>query len=907
MKKATRAEQATLTLLVCFALFFVAAPLACAQTVISQPTTTTLWGGTMDFNQFGLADLTAPSAGVILQGTAISPITGQPVRHMWYGDASNGMCRMDPDMDDPGVSSGPGLGSHHNIIQTCIATLQATGFKPGQAAFDETTNTLYSVNVSAVGAAVVRMHYIPSGDNGHGVLDPVHIESLMGRQTGRNAVGGCPMLLDPTKNALPAQPDSISIGPDGNVYVGFKRGGMIVRVTNPATMDPTNPADCAANTSVPMFSADERLGNGHTFGMGWINHDLFGADNIAPWILTNADRCLTPINGNQMCPSTAAHEILAAQVPGPQGGLISDAIYPSFPGNTLFAASLGVVTKITNIANVTSMNLALNYGGSFCFITGLTADTRDLANEPLYVGVDCTGGAINGAAQIWKVMPASTTAGPPGTPSSVVAVAGVNQATVTWSPTPNGQPVTHYVVHASFTSDGSTVPDVTVNPTPGTTLVPNTIAVTGLTNGVSYIFEVQAVNSSGASPFSAPSNEVTPQGLGVPSAPTSVTATAGNASASVAWTAPLNTGGSAVTSYTVSALSGGVPTGIGVSVPGNTTGANVTGLANGTTYTFVVAAANNIGLGPISAPSAPVTPAVPAGNPDLVIGMFGPASVNAGAFVTYSMTVTNNGVQNAAQVSITDNLPGPFQGSTTSQGACSLLGTNFTCNLGAMAPGGSANVTVTVAIGSTAITNTASVQLRDASGALLADPNPANNTASATTNVNSAPIIPPPVAGGGGGGGGGAVGGGGGGGAVGGGGGGGVVPLSGVQADLQLGSSAQNGSPAVNSSDSFTWLVRNNSGTTLAPGAVLTLLLPPSFQFAAATASQGSCTGANPGDSGGVLICSLGAVAGGQSVTVNVTFTPTQVGTVSTTGLVTFAGADARPENNSFTVTIRPR
>jgi uncharacterized repeat protein (TIGR01451 family) len=900
MKKATRAEQTTLTRLVCFALLFLcAAPFLTAQTVVPQQTTTTLWGGTTDFNTFGLADLTAPSAGLILQGTAISPITGQPVRHMWYGDASNGFCRMDPDVDDPGVSSGPGLGSHHNIIQTCIGTLQATGFKPGQAAFDEATNTIYTVNTSNVGAAIVRLHYIPSGDNGHGTVDPIHIESLMGRQTGRNAVGGCPILVDPVTNGVPTQPDAATIGPDGNLYVGFKRGGAIVRITNPATMDPTNPADCAANVQIPLFSADERLGNGHAFGLGWIGHDLYGADNIAPWILTNADRCLTPINGNQRCPSTAAHEILAAQVPGPQGGLISDAIFPSFPGNTLYAASLGVVTKITNISNVTSMNLALNYGGTFCFITGLTADTRDLANEPLYVGVDCTGGAINGAAQIWKVMPATTAAGPPTTPTNVVATAGVNQATVTWSPVANGQPVTHYLVHTSFASNGVTVPDVTVSPTQGTTLVPNTTTITGLTNGVSYAFEVQAINASGASAFSAPSNTVTPQSLGVPGAPTGVVATAGDSSASVAWTAPTNNGGSAITSYTVAALIGGAPSGITTSVAATSTGATVKGLTNGTTYTFTVVATNSVGTGPASGPSQPVTPQLPAGNPDISISMSSPASLNAGSFVTFTMAVTNNGIQNAAQVSLTDSLPGAFQSSTTTQGACALAGVNLTCNLGAMSPGGSATVTVTVSMGNTAITNTASVQLRDASGAILVDPVPTNNTASATTNVKP-PLPPPPPTGGGGGGGGG-------GGAGGGAAGGGVVPTTGVQADLQIGGSAQNGGPAVNTNDTFTWVVRNSTGTAVAPGAVATLLLPPSFQFGSAVASQGACTGANAGDFGGVLTCNVGAIPGGQAVMITVNFTPTQAGTIATTGFVAFAGTDSRPENNSFTVAVSPR
>jgi hypothetical protein len=111
----------------------------------------------------------------------------------------------------------------------------------------------------------------------------------------------------------------------------------------------------------------------------------------------------------------------------------------------------------------------------------------------------------------------------------------------------------------------------------------------------------------------------------------------------------------------------------------------------------------------------------------------------------------------------------------------------------------------------------------------------------------------------------------------------------------------------VNSADSLTWLVKNNSGTVLAPGAVVTLLVPPSFQFSSAAASQGACTGMSIGDLGGVLTCNLGAIAGGQSATISLNFTPTQAGIVATTGFVTFAGADARPENNSFTVTIRPR
>ena len=94
-----------------------------------------------------------------------------------------------------------------------------------------------------------------------------------------------------------------------------------------------------------------------------------------------------------------------------------------------------------------------------------------------------------------------------------------------------------------------------------------------------------------------------------PGAPTGVTAMAGDRTAVVAWTAPAD-GGSTISSYTVTPYVGGVaqtPT----TVTGNppSPSAAVTGLTNGTTYTFTVTATNAVGTGPVSAPSNAVTPA----------------------------------------------------------------------------------------------------------------------------------------------------------------------------------------------------------------------------------------------------------------------------------------------------------
>jgi predicted phage tail protein len=122
---------------------------------------------------------------------------------------------------------------------------------------------------------------------------------------------------------------------------------------------------------------------------------------------------------------------------------------------------------------------------------------------------------------------------------------------------------------------------------------------------------VTAANAVGTGPASAPSNAVTPTAppaATVPGAPTNVTATAGNKSAKVSWTAPAD-GGSPITSYTVTAYVGStVQKTVTVTGTPPATSVNVSGLTNGTTYTFVVSATNAVGTGAASGPSNPVTP-----------------------------------------------------------------------------------------------------------------------------------------------------------------------------------------------------------------------------------------------------------------------------------------------------------
>jgi hypothetical protein len=96
-----------------------------------------------------------------------------------------------------------------------------------------------------------------------------------------------------------------------------------------------------------------------------------------------------------------------------------------------------------------------------------------------------------------------------------------------------------------------------------------------------------------------------------PDAPTSVTASAPNPAsggATVAWTAPVSDGGSAITSYTVTAAPGGATCTSNTGSPINP-GCTITGLTNGTPYTFTATATNGSTLiSPASVASAAFIP-----------------------------------------------------------------------------------------------------------------------------------------------------------------------------------------------------------------------------------------------------------------------------------------------------------
>ena len=197
----------------------------------------------------------------------------------------------------------------------------------------------------------------------------------------------------------------------------------------------------------------------------------------------------------------------------------------------------------------------------------------------------------------------------PSAPTALSALGGVERAMLSWTaPTlTGGTPITDYVIE--FAQAGSTSWSTFAD---GTS-VETTSTVTGLTNGRTYQFRVRAVSSGGTGEASSTASAP----VGVPGTPTSLSATPLAASVRLSWSAPTQNGGSPITDYVVEVSDDGASTWTvfddGVS---SERSATVTGLTNGTSYAFRVAAANALGSGApsthvVSVPWEVLSPSAP--------------------------------------------------------------------------------------------------------------------------------------------------------------------------------------------------------------------------------------------------------------------------------------------------------
>ncbi|MDB5238684.1 MAG: fibronectin type protein [Candidatus Parcubacteria bacterium] len=299
-------------------------------------------------------------------------------------------------------------------------------------------------------------------------------------------------------------------------------------------------------------------------------------------------------------------------------------------GNTQISLSWSAPSSNGGSA-ITSYNV-YNTGGALATSTsGTTATITGLTNGTLYSYYVT---AVNGVGESASSTPASATpATVPGIPTGAAATRGDSQVSISWTaPVSNGgSSITSYNIYNNSGTLASS--------TSGTSAT-----ITGLTNGTSYSYYVTAVNAIGES---ASSSVVSATPAAVPSIPLSLVATRGNAQISLSWSAPASNGGSSITSYNVYNTGGALAT----TTSGTT--AVITGLTNGTLYSYYVTAVSAVGESASSTPASatPATsPGIPTaftaipGNAQISFTWTAPASTGGAAISSYNIYISGGAV-----------------------------------------------------------------------------------------------------------------------------------------------------------------------------------------------------------------------------------------------------------------------
>ncbi|OGU12706.1 MAG: hypothetical protein A2075_16850 [Geobacteraceae bacterium GWC2_58_44] len=219
------------------------------------------------------------------------------------------------------------------------------------------------------------------------------------------------------------------------------------------------------------------------------------------------------------------------------------------------------------------------------------------------------------------------------------------------------EPATTY-----YTTDGSD---------PTTSATRHSFSTTGqLTITASTTLKYYAVDPNGNASGAA-SQEYVIDTVTVPGAPTGVSGIAGNALATVSFTAPAADGGGSITSFTVTSDPGNLIT------AGTASPITVTGLTNGTAYTFTVKAFNSAGAGAASAPSASVTP-IASYTLSLTLAGTGAGSVNGSMSCVSGTTCSSAEFMENTMVTLTAT---PDANSLTGGWSGACIATGNTCEL----------------------------------------------------------------------------------------------------------------------------------------------------------------------------------------------------------------------------------
>ena len=263
-----------------------------------------------------------------------------------------------------------------------------------------------------------------------------------------------------------------------------------------------------------------------------------------------------------------------------------------------------------------------------CTVSGLTNGTTYRATVRAFSAVGPGLSSSNSAAFV----PYKAPSAPP-----IVSIAPADgQITVTWSSaTNNGSAITRYDVEAQPGGNSCS-----------TTGTGTSCTISPLTNGTPYSISVYATNDAGGGEVSTSSTLITPRTLA--GNPTNVVINPGDRQLGVSWRAPSSNGGSAVTSYTVTAQPGSVTcTAIAPS-----TSCNLLGLSNGSVYSITVVATNPAGDSassatvtgsPVTIPGKPTISATEPGSNSVLVRWRAPSATGGASVSSYTVVASPGG------------------------------------------------------------------------------------------------------------------------------------------------------------------------------------------------------------------------------------------------------------------------
>src|SRR5438552_56762 len=291
-----------------------------------------------------------------------------------------------------------------------------------------------------------------------------------------------------------------------------------------------------------------------------------------------------------------------------------------YPGNKTFCTNAGQIITLGTTSGYMKIEIDRDWlGKGYCGPNVPSCNNETLGQEQSNgsISLDVQGFVFWEGPYHWELHPFTAWKlsnsppppppnTPPSAPQNLAATGGNAQVTLTWQApaSDGGSPITNYKIYRGLAPTTETL----------LTTVGNVLTYTdsAVTNGVTYYYQVSAVNSPGEG---AKSNEAsatpnqTPPPPSPPSAPQNLVATGGNAQVTLTWQAPGSNGGSPITNYRIYR---------GTSSNGETLKATIgnvltytdTAVTNGVAYYYQVSAVNAAGEGPRSN-EASATPSPP--------------------------------------------------------------------------------------------------------------------------------------------------------------------------------------------------------------------------------------------------------------------------------------------------------